>query len=152
MNAGRLRFWEGFLPDRAIVMARPGAESPLPGPGPKILFVGEGLLEPGPERQLLDRMVEALGLAQDQVEVGGPPLEALAPVIQARTPGRVVTLGLPGSVRGQWSECAGVRALATHSPAQLLQNPALKREAWDDLKAVAAELGLEIPARGGSGR
>jgi DNA polymerase len=39
----------------------------------------------------------------------------------------------------------GWRVMPTFHPAYLLRNPAAKREAWADLQAVAADLGLEIP-------
>ncbi|MHC5011047.1 MAG: uracil-DNA glycosylase [Planctomycetota bacterium] len=39
----------------------------------------------------------------------------------------------------------GWRVMPTFHPAYLLRNPAAKRDAWEDLKSVARELGLEIP-------
>lgn len=41
----------------------------------------------------------------------------------------------------------GRRVMPTFHPAYLLRNPAAKREAWEDLQKVAADLGLEIPGR-----
>ena len=39
----------------------------------------------------------------------------------------------------------GWRVMPSFHPAYLLRNPAAKREAWEDLKQVASELGLAIP-------
>jgi DNA polymerase len=43
----------------------------------------------------------------------------------------------------------GWRVMPTYHPSYLLRNPAAKKEVWEDLKKVAAELGLEIPRAGG---
>jgi DNA polymerase len=54
------------------------------------------------------------------------------------------------SLRGRLARSPeGYRVLPTYHPAYLLRNPAAKREAWEDLKKVAADIGLEIPPRGG---
>ena len=42
-------------------------------------------------------------------------------------------------VRGTWFEKKGVNILPTYHPAFLLRNPAKKREAWEDLKALQAK-------------
>ncbi|GIW87684.1 MAG: uracil-DNA glycosylase [Isosphaeraceae bacterium] len=49
-------------------------------------------------------------------------------------------------LRGRWFEVYGIRALVTYHPAYLLRNPASKREAWEDLKALMSELGLKPAA------
>jgi DNA polymerase len=50
------------------------------------------------------------------------------------------------SLRGRFMRTPdGYRVMPTYHPAYLLRNPAAKREAWDDLQKVAAELGLEVP-------
>jgi uracil-DNA glycosylase len=46
--------------------------------------------------------------------------------------------------RGQWLEFRGRKLMATYHPAYLLRNPAAKREVWNDLQKVMAELGLEV--------
>ena len=52
------------------------------------------------------------------------------------------------SLRGRFmSTRDGYRVMPTFHPAYLLRNPAAKRDTWEDLKKVAAELGLEIPGR-----
>ena len=50
------------------------------------------------------------------------------------------------SLRGRFMRTVdGFRVMPTFHPAYLLRNPAAKRDVWEDLKLVAADLGLEIP-------
>lgn len=48
-------------------------------------------------------------------------------------------LGRITKERGKWVEKNGVLMMPTYHPAALLRNPALKRDAWADLKLVVAE-------------
>ena len=41
--------------------------------------------------------------------------------------------------RGKWLERGGIHIMPTYHPAALLRNPALKRDAWEDLKKVVAK-------------
>jgi DNA polymerase len=51
------------------------------------------------------------------------------------------------SLRGRFLRSpAGWRVMPTWHPAYLLRQPSAKREAWEDLKKVAAALGLDLPA------
>ena len=53
------------------------------------------------------------------------------------------------SLRGRFMKTRdGYRVMPTFHPAYLLRNPVAKRDTWEDLKKVAAALGLEIPPRG----
>lgn len=53
-----------------------------------------------------------------------------------------------GALRGRFHTAPdGWRVMPTFHPAYLLRNPAAKREAWEDLQKVAADLGLQLPAR-----
>ena len=48
-------------------------------------------------------------------------------------------------IRGHWLEFQGIPVMPTFHPAYLLRNPASKRDAWSDLKAVLARLGRPPP-------
>ncbi len=48
-------------------------------------------------------------------------------------------------LRGKWAEYQGIKLMPTYHPAYLLRNPGGKKDVWIDMKAVARELGLEIP-------
>jgi DNA polymerase len=49
--------------------------------------------------------------------------------------------------RGQWGTFRGIRVMPTYHPAYLLRNPENKRPVWEDLQAVVAALGRELPSR-----
>ncbi len=48
-------------------------------------------------------------------------------------------------LRGQWFEYKGIKLMPTFHPSYLLRSPQEKRKAWEDLKKVMAELGLNVP-------
>ncbi|MCX8039687.1 MAG: uracil-DNA glycosylase, partial [Planctomycetota bacterium] len=156
-------------------------------PAAELVFVGEG---PGADEdasgrpfvgaagQLLDRMIQAMGLRRDEVYICNavkcrPPgnraplddelaacrpfLEAQLAIIRPRvicllgaTPLKSL-LGLQGvgKARGQRWDWQGIPVIATYHPAYLLRNPAAKKPAWEDLKAVLALLGRSPPPRAG---
>lgn len=49
-----------------------------------------------------------------------------------------------GRLRGRVHEKAGRKVVCTYHPAYLLRNPSAKKAAWDDLKMLMAELGIEL--------
>jgi uracil-DNA glycosylase len=155
-------------------------------PGSAIMFVGEA---PGGEEdrigrpfvgragQLLDRMLNAVGLDRGQVYIANvvpwrPPgnrtptlqeTQACLPFIRRQIeladPEALVCLGgsaaqtllgVKGGImraRGAWFtyQCENgrlIRALAMLHPAYLLRQPAQKRFAWADMRALAAALEL----------
>ena len=85
----------------------------------------------------------------DEIAACRPFLDAQ---IQAVRPRMIVTLGRPAtnvvlgknapisSLRGRFHEYRGVRVMPTFHPAYLLRDPSKKREAWEDLQQVMAEL------------
>ena len=152
----------------------------------RLMFVGEG---PGAEEdrqgepfvgkagQLLNRMINAMGLSRERVYIANivkcrPPenrdpevdeIEACEPFlrkqIEAIKPEVIVALGrcasqrLSGSqipisrLRGQWGNYAGIDLMPTFHPAYLLRNPSGKRSVWEDLQQVMRRLGLDAPNR-----
>jgi DNA polymerase len=155
-------------------------------PQAELVFVGEGPGEQedlqgrpfvGKAGQLLDRMIEAMGLTREQVYICNvvkcrPPgnrnpepdeIEACSPFLyrqlDAIRPKVVVALGKfaaqtllqteerISSLRGRFHPYRGAKLMPTFHPAFLLRNPESKREAWADLKSVAQELGIGLPAR-----
>lgn len=165
--------WRGFLPRRAIVMARhPEPEVLQPAlPTHKCSLIGEGNAsselifledesEATPEtNELLARMVQAMGLKLETVFIARSTsctgcLELLTATPSVRM---IVSLGelstqvllknsLPLSeVRGQMKKLNSIHVIPTFHPSHLLQNPAAKKDAWTDLKKVVQELGLQVP-------
>jgi len=52
-------------------------------------------------------------------------------------------------LRGRWGSYRGIPVMPTFHPSFLLRQPAEKKEAWNDLLAVLARLGIEPPVRRG---
>jgi uracil-DNA glycosylase len=127
---------------------------------------------------LLTKMIGAMGFTRDEVYICNvikcrPPgnrnpepdeIAACEPFLVrqlgAIAPRVIVTLGkfaaqallktsAPiSSLRGQWKRYQGIALMPTFHPAFLLRNPSAKREVWDDLKKVMAELDRLGIARG----
>ncbi len=122
--------------------------------------------------QLLTDIIKAMKLTRDDVYIANvikcrPPenrnpepgeLDACRPYIRRQIemikPRVIVTLGkfalqsLTGRVhaisaaRGQWADYEGIRVMPTYHPAYLLRTPSAKKDVWQDMKKVMAELGL----------
>jgi DNA polymerase len=148
-------------------------------PGARLMFVGEG---PGADEdaqgepfvgragQLLNKIIEAIGLRRDQVYIANVvkcrPPENRTPLpdevatcspfllrqIAAIRPRVIVCLGTPAAqsilgtretitrLRGTFHDLGGIRVMPTFHPAYLLRNPAAKREVWEDMKQVLGAL------------
>lgn len=151
-------------------------------PQADLMFVGEGPGEQedkqgrpfvGKAGQLLDKIIEAMGLKRSDVYI--------ANVVKCRPPGNrapepdevatcepflfrqfdvikpkvVVALGGTAlncllhadakisKLRGQFLDYRGAKLMPTFHPAFLLRNPDSKREVWEDMKKVMLELGIK---------
>lgn len=148
-------------------------------PGSGILFVGEGpgatedqqgLPFVGRAGELLDRILEAIGLDRKSVYIANvvkcrPPgnrvpapdeVDACLPVLLRQIgimkPGVIVALGASaasallasrkgiGALRGEMHLFRGTPVMVTYHPAALLRSPALKRPVWEDMKKLSALL------------
>lgn len=136
-------------------------------------FVGEA-------GQLLGKIIQAMGFSRDEVYICNvlkcrPPdnrdplseeIEACRPFllrqVKAVGPEVIVALGTFASqtllhtrepisrLRGRFHDYHGIPLMPTFHPAFLLRNPAMKREVWDDMKAVMKKLGCEPADKGRS--
>jgi uracil-DNA glycosylase len=153
----------------------------------RLMFVGEG---PGADEdtsgvpfvgkagQLLNNMIQAMGLKREQVYIANivkcrPPANRVPEPVEANTcdqfllqqidvvqPQVIVALGSTAAtyllgmkrslaaLRGRWHSCRGAKLAVTYHPAFLLRDPAMKGEAWKDLQMVMKEMGLKPPAKG----
>ncbi len=148
-------------------------------PRAALMFIGEapgaeedkqGLPFVGPAGKLLDKMIFAMGLTQDEVYIANilksrPPgnrdpkpdeVEACWPFLERQIelidPRVICTLGRPaanalldtnasmGSLRGRWHTFNGVPLLPTYHPAYLLRSPGQKSKTWQDLKMIIQAL------------
>ncbi len=153
----------------------------------RLMFVGEGpgadedvqgLPFVGKAGQLLNNMIQAMGLKREQVYIANivkcrPPNNRAPEPVEANTcdqfllrqidvvqPEVVVALGATAAtyllgvrqslsgLRGRWHKCRGAKLAVTYHPAFLLRDPRMKGEAWKDLQMVMKELGLTAPAKG----
>jgi uracil-DNA glycosylase family 4 len=152
----------------------------------RLMFVGEG---PGADEdtsgvpfvgkagQLLNNMIQAMGLKREQVYIANivkcrPPANRVPEPVEANTcdqfllqqidvvqPEVVVALGATAAMyllgvkqslsalRGRWHRCRGAKLAVTYHPAFLLRDPRMKSEAWKDLQMVMKEMGLKAPAK-----
>lgn len=141
----------------------------------RLMFVGEA---PGADEdasgrpfvgragQLLNKIIEAIGLKREDVLIGNvnrcrPPGNRTPTTEEARTckpfllreiniarPGVIVVLGNTAMknlldtkegitrLRGEFQDYRGIKVMPTFHPAYLLRDPSKKREVWDDMKKV----------------
>src|SRR3954453_10341521 len=122
--------------------------------------------------QLLTKIIETMGFRRDEVYIANilkcrPPGnrnpepedgEACRPFIRRQIelikPKVIVTLGKFAlqsllersysitAARGNWLEYNGIKVMPTFHPAYLLRTPGAKKEVWQDMKQVMAELGI----------
>ena len=52
-----------------------------------------------------------------------------------------------GKLRKRFFDYRGCRVLCTYHPAYLLRNPAAKKDVWDDMQLLMAEMGIALPAK-----
>lgn len=155
-------------------------------PSARLMFVGEG---PGADEdaqglpfvgragQLLNNMINAMGLRRDQVYIANivkcrPPQNRVPEPVEANTcspflfrqidvirPEVLVALGSTAAtyllgaksplsaLRGRVHQVRGTKLIVTYHPAYLLRDPRQKKEAWADLQIAMAELGLKSPSK-----
>ena len=161
-NRRRIVFGEGHPGARLVFVGEaPGREEDRQGR----VFVGEA-------GQLLTRIIQAMTLTRDDVYICNiikcrPPgnrnpqpdeIEACSPFLRrqlkAIDPEFVCALGsfaaqtLLGTttpisrLRGRFFDYRGMRLLPTYHPAFLLRNPERKRDVWQDIQLLMAEMGL----------
>ncbi len=158
-------------------------------PYARLMFVGEG---PGADEdaqgrpfvgragQLLNNMINAMGLQREQVYIANivkcrPPQNRTPEPAEAITcsqfllrqidvirPEIIVALGSTAAtyllggksplsaLRGRVHEMHGTKLVVTYHPAFLLRDPRQKKEAWKDLQIAMAELGLQPPKKSAS--
>jgi uracil-DNA glycosylase len=50
-----------------------------------------------------------------------------------------------GRLRGRVHDLHGIKVICTYHPAYLLRNPAAKRDVWNDIKVLMAEMAKTAP-------
>ncbi len=155
-------------------------------PRAELMFIGEG---PGADEdeqgepfvgragQLLNKMIEAMGLERSEVYIANvvkcrPPgnrtperdecetcMPFLLRQVEAINPKAIVALGAVAAknllqinasmaeLRSRSYDFRGARLFVTYHPAYLLRDPRQKSEAWKDLQQVMKYMGLTIRAK-----
>jgi len=155
-------------------------------PSADLMFIGEG---PGGDEdiqgepfvgragQLLNKMIEAMGLKRDDVYIANvvkcrPPgnrtperdecetcMPFLMRQVEVVNPKAIVALGAVAAknllqmndtmanLRSRSYDFRGAKLFVTYHPAFLLRDPRQKSEAWKDLQRVMKYLGLKAPAK-----
>lgn len=54
-----------------------------------------------------------------------------------------------GKLRGRFLDYQGIKVLCTYHPAYVLRNPPAKKQVWEDIQILMAEMGLETPKKKG---
>ena len=185
-RAQALRLIKGDLGEcTRCILSRQGRKTIVFGegdPNAELMFVGEG---PGADEdeqgrpfvgragQLLNKMIEAMGLKREQVYIANvvkcrPPgnrtpereeIETCSPFLLRQIaviqPKAIVALGAVSArcllglnepmarLRGRWFDFRGTRLAVTYHPAFLLRDPRQKKETWKDLQMVMEYLGLK---------
>ncbi|MBI3543457.1 MAG: uracil-DNA glycosylase [Deltaproteobacteria bacterium] len=149
-------------------------------PTAELMFVGEGPGEQedaqgrpfvGKAGQLLDKIIEAMGLKRSEVYIANvvkcrPPgnrtpepdeagacepflfrqLDAIKPKIVVALGGTALKALLHSEdaritrMRGKFTDYRGAKLMPTFHPSFLLRNPDAKKDVWEDMKKVMAEL------------
>ncbi|WP_321493175.1 uracil-DNA glycosylase [uncultured Desulfobacter sp.] len=120
-----------------------------------VLVDSEGTFFSGHPGDLLVKMLSAMHLTPEDVYIcNTADNDLLSRHIITHKPLAAVALGekacrmMKGTdesyanIRGHFFQYSGVPVMATHHPSLLMKTPALKRQAWDDLKQVMACAGL----------
>lgn len=122
----------------------------------RILVVdSQGTFFDGPAGELLVKILKAMRLAKHQVYIcnTAAPEQIRGHVVRNR-PQAIVALGEKagrillntqdnlGALRGKFNTFSNTQLMVTHHPADLLENPGLKRQVWDDMQMVMKQAGL----------
>jgi uracil-DNA glycosylase len=155
-------------------------------PRAELMFIGEG---PGADEdqqgepfvgragQLLNKMIEAMGLKREDVYIANvvkcrPPgnrtperdecetcMPFLMRQVEAISPKAIVALGAVAAknllqlnssmaeMRSRTYDFRSAKLFVTYHPAYLLRDPRQKSEAWKDLQQVMKYLGLKVPLK-----
>lgn len=92
-----------------------------------------------------DELESCWGYAQRQLDILQPEFICCLGSVAART--LLQTTQSVGRLRKQFHVYRGSKVLVTYHPAYLLRTTSAKRHAWDDMKMLMQEMGVEIPKR-----
>lgn len=97
---------------------------------------------PGNRNPLLHELANCRGYLDRQLELIEPEFICCLGAVAAQN--LLNTTTSIGRLRGKWHTYRGAKVVCTFHPAYLLRNPAAKKDAWDDMKFLMREMGVEL--------
>jgi DNA polymerase len=98
---------------------------------------------PGNRTPAPEEIANCRGYFDRQLEIIQPEFICCLGLVAAQT--LLSTTQSLGKLRGRFHDYGGIKVMATYHPAYLLRYPEMKRAAWEDMKILMREMGLEIP-------
>ena len=127
------------------------------GPASAALVIvdGTGTFFSGEAGALLKKILEAMKLSADKVCLcNAPDPDQVMAFLESVRPRVVIALGdqaaqvmtgtgdSVGNIRGKFVTIHGIDVMPTFHPAQLIEDPALKRPVWEDMQKVMQKIGM----------
>jgi uracil-DNA glycosylase family 4 len=97
---------------------------------------------PGNRTPSLDEVAHCRGYFERQFEIIAPSHICCLGATAAQA--LLQTTESIGRLRKRWFQYGTAKVLCTYHPSYLLRNPAAKRDVWDDMKTLMADLGVEL--------
>ncbi len=92
---------------------------------------------------LPDEIANCRGFLDRQIEIVRPEFICLLGKVAV---GAILETSLPmKNLRQRWHRYRDIPTIVTWHPAYLLRNPAAKKDTWEDIKMLMAEMGLKAP-------
>jgi len=97
---------------------------------------------PGNRTPLPDEVANCRGYFERQFELIAPEYICCLGTSAAQA---LLQTGEPiGRLRKRWFSYGAAKVICTYHPSYLLRNPAAKRDVWDDMRAMMADMGVEL--------
>jgi DNA polymerase len=97
---------------------------------------------PGNRTPLPDEVANCRGFFERQFEVIAP--EYICCLGTSAAQALLRTTEPIGKLRRRWFAHGSAKVICTYHPSYLLRNPAAKRDVWDDMKMLMADMGVEL--------
>lgn len=97
---------------------------------------------PGNRNPLPDEVANCREYLDGQLELIRPEFICCLGAVAAQT--LLETTTPISQMRGRMFDYLGIKVMCTYHPAYLLRNPAAKRQVWDDMKWLMAQMGVEL--------
>ena len=97
---------------------------------------------PGNRTPLPDEVANCRGYFERQFELIAPEYICCLGTTAAQA--LLQTAEPIGRLRKRWFAYGAAKVICTYHPSYLLRNPAAKRDVWDDMRAMMADMGVEL--------